>query len=422
MSKSLKIGFFGLTHLGTCYSISVAENNPEIEVIACEINDEIYNERCLGTFDKGEPGIDSFLKNPSPNFKLTNQITELSSCDFVYVSLDTPISSKGISQTDFIYDYFKNLHKEIPIDIPIIILSQINPGFTRRLIETRKNIYYQVETLIFGQGLSRASHPEMIIIGSENNFIPKTLYDFLITYKVDIKILDFESAELTKMAINFYLASTLTTTNVLSEIARSIGADWTAVSETLKLDKRIGKYSYLRPGLGIGGTNIRRDLIGLKNLSISKSTESSIIDAIITNSQYNLFWILRIFNYVLQDLNNEQVLIGLLGLTYKENTNSTKNSSGFEFLKIVSQNFFISVYDPVVSKIPEKNSNIIFLNNAFEVINNSSVLVIATPWGDFKNSSIPNTLKESKVKVIIDPFKCIRSEELINSSIKYYTL
>ena len=45
----------------------------------------------------------------------------------------------------------------------------------------------------------------------------------------------FESAELAKIAINFYLVSTVTTTNTLAEVCEEIGADWSEIVPALKL-------------------------------------------------------------------------------------------------------------------------------------------------------------------------------------------
>ena len=73
--------------------------------------------------------------------------------------------------------------------------------------------------------------------------------------------MNYKSAELTKIAINLYLSSTLTTTNFLARASKQINASWEDITKALKLDKRIGKYAYLNKGLGISGGNLERDLL-----------------------------------------------------------------------------------------------------------------------------------------------------------------
>ena len=48
----------------------------------------------------------------------------------------------------------------------LIILSQVEPGFTRALSAPPLNRrYYQVETLVFGRAVERATKPERYIVG-----------------------------------------------------------------------------------------------------------------------------------------------------------------------------------------------------------------------------------------------------------------
>jgi UDPglucose 6-dehydrogenase len=83
--------------------------------------------------------------------------------------------------------------------------------------------------------------------------------------------MNYESAELAKISINMYLISTVTTTNILSEICEKAGGDWNDITNSLRLDKRIGKYAYLSPGLGISGGNLERDLCTLQKLQKSNN-------------------------------------------------------------------------------------------------------------------------------------------------------
>ena len=75
----------------------------------------------------------------------------------------------------------------------------------------------------------------------------------------------YESAELTKISINSF-SFTITSTNLLAEVCEKVSADWQEVVPALQLDERIGKKSYLKPGLGISGGNIERDIFLFEKL------------------------------------------------------------------------------------------------------------------------------------------------------------
>ena len=76
----------------------------------------------------------------------------------------------------------------------------------------------------------------------------------------------FESAELTKTAINIYLIGSVTYANALADLCEAVGADWSEMMPALRLDKRIGPAAYIRPSLGVAGGNLERDLVTLRQL------------------------------------------------------------------------------------------------------------------------------------------------------------
>ena len=93
--------------------------------------------------------------------------------------------------------------------------------------------------------------------------------------------------------------------------------------------------------------------------------------------------------------------IGILGLAYKANTSSIKNSPSIELINsIKSEKIF--VYDPVVKKINLKK-NLFVSNNIYQVLNVSNILFIMTPWNIFKKINI-NQIYKSKIKIIVDPY------------------
>ena len=143
----------------------------------------------------------------------------------------------------------------------------------------------------------------------------------------------YESAELAKISINFFLVSSVTTANILAEVCEKIGADWNEIVPALQLDKRIGKYAYLKPGLGISGGNLERDLATILKISKEKHTHRSVIKEWIENSKYRKNWLSNCFrNDVLPNFSDGKIDICLLGLAYKENTHSTKNSPSINFI------------------------------------------------------------------------------------------
>ena len=96
----------------------------------------------------------------------------------------------------------------------------------------------------------------------------------------------FESAELCKIAINCCLVSSISVANTLAELCEGIGADWSEIVPALKLDRRIGAYAYLAPGLGIAGGNLERDLATVVRLADGIGSDAGVVKAWVANSRH----------------------------------------------------------------------------------------------------------------------------------------
>ena len=77
--------------------------------------------------------------------------------------------------------------------------------------------------------------------------LPAELADGLARFGCPILPMRYESAELTKTAINLYLFGAVTYANTLADLCEEVGADWSEMMPALRLDRRIGPAAYIRP-------------------------------------------------------------------------------------------------------------------------------------------------------------------------------
>ena len=398
----LSIGFVGLTHLGVNYAIASAMKG--FNVVCYDENLDVVSSLKKKKIPFYEKDTEKNLKAKFKQFKFTNKVSDLRNCDLVFISQDVPTDINGKSNLLKIKKSIKEIIKIIKNKCDLIILCQVPPGFTRSIKWPSNNLYYQVETLIFSNALERALSPERIIIGKDSSKISKKYNFFLKKFKCPILEMNYESAELAKISINIFLISSVTSTNILSEISENIGANWSDVSNALKLDKRIGKYAYLKPGLGISGGNLERDLETFRNLLKFNKVYENYSKNIKEISNHRKDWIYNQFKTITKDFKNLKK-IGVLGLAYKENTNSIKNSPSISFIKKISLNnkYTINVFDPKIKKLSE-HSNINICKNINDVMKNCEILFLATPWKIFKKIKLK---KFKNIKAIIDPYNLI---------------
>jgi UDPglucose 6-dehydrogenase len=356
------------------------------------------------------------------SYNIPNEIKDLELCDIIYISKDVSTDSSGVSDTSEITNLIQQLRQEIDLKVPLVILCQVPPGYSRSISSVlNTSVYYQVETLVFGDAMNRTLHPERYIVGSLNpeQPLPEFFHKILQIDACPILLMSYESAELTKISINLYLAADVSLSNSLAEVCEKIGADWEQITPALRLDKRIGNFAYLRPGLGISGGNIERDIVTVTEMSEKFGINPEVFKSYLNHSRYQKFWATRKLESLI-DFNAFKPNIGIFGLTYKENTHSIKNSPSLANIEILQNRANIFVHDPVVTAI--KNLDVTFVKTPEEIFHLVDFLLVLTPWDSYKKYSTEEVLRAFRGKVILDPFKLFDVNLCQSLEIDYITL
>ena len=399
-----------MSHLVLVYSSVFSQY---VKTIVCYDEDkELIAKLRSSKVEIYEPNLAEDLKRNKKKFLFTDNYKDCEKSDLIFISLDSKTNKRNQVDLSNINKIFKKILKlNISNHIPIIFLSQLPLGFCENISKNIKNdIYYQVETLVFGNAIHRAKFPERIIVGSKNKKINNKNYiNLLKKFRCPIINMNYISAELTKIAINIYLISTISTTNYLTLLGEKIGFDWETISDALRLDKRIGKYAYLRPSLGLAGGNLERDLNSLDFLSRKYSMDNSLIRSWYKISNLRKKWIENILNKLLKHTKQKKIFI--LGLAYKENTSSIKNANSIYLInKFKEVNFY--GYDPIVKNIKMRNFHFIESRDLFLF---SKIIIITNSSKDFLYLFIKNKEKINN-KIIIDPYNILSSINLKKSN------
>lgn len=400
--SDLLIGFAGLTHLGLNSLAAAAERG--FKVLGFDENSETVKSLLAGQISINEDGLNELLIANNKKISFSCKPTALRNCDIVYISVDVPTDDNANSDLVPIEAIINVVLEAITYETLLVILCQVPPGFTRKIQKRHFNTYYQVETLIFGRAVERALYPERHILGCANaEVVDARLLTHLEAYDCPVLPMKFESAELCKTAINIFLAASVSTANSLADVCERIGADWSEIIPSLRLDRRIGQYAYIETGLGLSGGNIERDLRTVQSLGFECGADSSVIESFINHSRYRKNWIVEKFKTHTKNIKSPKV--GVLGLSYKENTHSIKNSPSVAFLENINEHE-VQVYDPIVKSLPKK-FELVFCKNAYEAAAGADIVLINTPWDEFRLLDIEQLISSMHSKIIIDPFNVL---------------
>lgn len=412
------IGYAGMTHLGLLSAAAAAAQG--FRTIAFDPDPALIERLNRGELPVNEPGLPGLIEANKANLVFSADVSALADCAATYVADDVPTDDRGQSDLSPIRAMVDRIKPKLAADAVLVILSQVPPGYTRALPMSPARLYYQVETLVFGRAVERATQPERFIVGCADPRQPlnASLRTFLESFSCPILPMAYESAELAKISINFCLVASITVANTLAEVCEQVGANWSDIAPALKLDARIGKSAYLSPGLGIAGGNLERDLRTIIQIGENKNTDVGVVKAWLTNSAHRKDWSWHVLrDEVLKD--NPSAKIAVLGLAYKENTHSIKNSPSLALLEHL-RGKTITVHDPVVPATVAP-----WTTGAADPVataTDADVLAIATPWPQYRQIKPSDLARVMKGRTLLDPYRVLDGAACAAAGFTYYTL
>ncbi len=419
--KKPVVGFAGMTHLGIVSATGVASGG--FETVCFDPDETLIARLQAGDLPVLEPGLDELLASNGDRQYFTAAAKDLSRCDVVYLSQDVATDDAGRSDTSALRALIELVARHLKSDACLVILSQVEPGFTRAMAappEDRR--YYQVETLVFGRAVERVLKPERYIVGCSDPIKPlnANLRAVLEAFGCPILPMRYESAELAKISINMCLVASISVANTMSELCEQVGAVWHEIVPALKLDQRIGPFSYLAPGLGIAGGNLERDLATVIALAGRHGTDSGVVEAWLANSRHRRDWAVRtIRKHVLAAMGDP--LVAVWGLAYKENTHSVKNSPSLATLAQLPE-VRLRLHDPVVPASEAGHPRAQAAASALAAVQDADALMILTPWAEYREIPPGDIAAAMAGRTVLDPYRVLDPIAARNAGLSYHTL
>jgi UDPglucose 6-dehydrogenase len=404
------IAYAGLTHLGLVYAASAAAKG--FRVVAFDADPALVKDLARGKLPVEEPGLEAAYRQHRDRMTFAADAGALGDADLIFISADVPTDDQGRSDLARTQRLIEASSRNMKSGATLVVLCQVPPGYTRGLSVLKERLYYQVETLVFGQALSRALEPERFIVGCDDpaHELPAAYAAFLQAFGCPILRMRYESAELSKIAINCFLVASVSAANTLAELCEKIGADWSEIVPALRLDRRIGQHAYLSPGLGIAGGNLERDLATVVRFAAEHGTDSGVVRAWVENSRHRREWAARTLREkVISD--NPQATVAVWGLTYKENTHSTKNSPSLATMAQFPGTRF-RTHDPVLESKDEP----------LAAARGADALMILTPWPQYRAIKPGDIAQAMKGRVVLDPFRVLDGSAARDAGLQIHTL
>ena len=427
----MKITIIGAGYVGLVQAVCLADFG--FNVTCIEKDPEKLRELKFGRIPFYEPGLeDLFRKNlKSDRLKFTdNYLENIPYSDVIFICVGTPPKKNGESNLNFVDQVSKEISKRIKGYTVIVSKSTVPVGTSKRIenILRKKNsqktydVVSNPEFLREGAALEDFTRPDKIIIGCRSEKAEKMLKRIYKPLNRPYVVTNNETAEIIKYANNSFLATKITFINEIADLCENIDAEVETVAKAIGLDGRIGP-KFLHPGPGYGGSCFPKDVKSLIYQGNKNLTDLKIIKAV---DKANELRIQSLFKKIKKITKNKfsNIQIGLLGITFKPNTDDVRESPAVKLAKSLSKTKAkIKIFDPKGMENAKKElpKSIKFCENENEVIKNSSLLVILTEWNQFKNLDLLNVKKLMKKPIILD-LRNIYSKEITKLGFKYYSI
>lgn len=424
----MKVAVIGLWHLGcvtaACltkfgHRVVAYDENPQVIANLNQCSPPIY-----------EPGLAELIAiaKKSNSLCFTNEPADLKDLDIVWISYDTPINDLGQADVNEIINRLRKLFPYFKNNALIIISSQIPVGTTQEISnifrqshqDKQLSFIYSPENLRLGKSIELFLHPDRIIFGIRNEFNKLTIENFLQPIADKIIWMSVESAEMTKHAINAFLATSIVFINELATLCEYFGADASSVALGLKTDVRIGAKAYLTPGGSFSGGTLARDVNYLLQASEKQHTATDFFKAILLSNQRHGSWLQKkiIENFI--ELKGKKVAI--LGLAYKDGTDSLRHSLAINIsLWLSSQGAIVNAYDPAIKSLaPEFKKNIYLQQDLASALYKAEMIIVGTECPEFMNIQIEQFATELRKPYIFDTSGFLSKQLEGKEAIKYF--
>ena len=423
----MKICVQGLWHLGSVTAACLASVGHDVVGLDSDAN--IVDNLAQGKAPLFEPGLDDLIQSGIANGKLgfsVSHLQALEDADVLWVAFDTPVDDEDQADVAFVQHQVEIALSYLPKGAVILVSSQMPVGSIRKLEEfaqkslSNKDLTFACspENLRLGKALEVFLNPDRVLVGVRDNNTRKNLEKLLLPITDKLVWISVESAEMTKHAINAFLAVSVTFANEIAAICESVGADAKEVERGLKTEARIGPKAYVSPGGPFAGGTLARDIAFLGIESKLHNIDTPLLSAVRTSNDQHKQWVRRKLQQEFDTLSGLSVAIW--GLTYKPGTDTLRRSLAVELCDwLLIQGALVRVYDPAVKQLPRHwVDKVVHCTTALDALKDAQVLVVGTDWPEFKQSALGLTGVANQRIIVVDANRHLQAQ-LSQQKFKY---
>jgi UDPglucose 6-dehydrogenase len=400
----MRVAVFGAGYVGLVTGACFAQLGHE--VVVRDIVEAKIDALRDGRVPIHEPGLEELLASNRERLSFTTEVAEaVDDADVIYIAVGTPPMYSGdadLSAVWTVVDELPAVERRI-----VVAMKSTVPVGTGRAVRHRlddrglANVGYasNPEFTAEGTAVRDFMEPDRIVIGafdvSDGDVIAK-LHE-----GIDAPIVrcDVASAEMVKLAANAALVTRISFINEIANVCEATGADVTTVAEGIGLDRRIGP-SFLRAGIGFGGSCFPKDSLALKQLAANSGYNFQLLNAVIEVNELQKRRVIGKLERRLGPLRGKKIT--LLGLAFKPGTDDMREAPSLVLAgRLLSEGADVTAWDPVANGEAHLHG-VEIAKTALDALTGADAAVVVTEWPELRELDWAAAAKSMRRTVIVD--------------------
>jgi UDPglucose 6-dehydrogenase len=383
MASKQTVGVVGVGWVGLVTASCFAElGHP---VVAMDIDADKVEGLRRGEVPIHEPGLSDLAGRNSERLRFTTDMAEvLDAATLLFCCVDTPPTVSGDANLSRVRAVLETVPDEG--DHVLVMKSTVPAGTGAAIRREKPELAYVScpEFLKEGSAVDDFMRPDRVVIGADrgDESAADAVEEVYRPLGGEFVRTDVASAEMIKLAANAFLATKISFINEIANVSEEVGADVTEVARGMGLDERIGS-SFLRAGIGYGGSCFPKDTQALKQLAGNTGYHFQLLTAVIEVNELQKRRVIKKLEKHLGSLVGKRV--ALLGLAFKPDTDDMREASSLVLAaRLQGEGAEVVAYDPVAEgSAQEVLASVDLLGSAAEALEGADAAVLVTEWPEF---------------------------------------
>ncbi len=389
MSGRETVGVIGVGYVGLVTAVCLAELGHT--VVCRDIAPERVAMLQRGQVPIHEPGVSELLQRNAARMTFTLDMEDVfRDARIAIVCVDTPPTASGDADLSRVEAVIEALPESA--DGAILVMKSTVPVGTGRRVRAeldargREGVGYvsNPEFLREGSAVADFREPDRVVVGGDRGEDVARVARLYEDLQAPILTTDVASAEMIKLASNAFLATKISFVNEIANVCERVGADVEEVARGMGMDTRIGP-SFLRPGIGYGGSCFPKDVTALKQMAGNTGYSFQLLASVIEVNELQKRRVIGKLQDRLGSLRNRRV--ALLGLAFKPHTDDMREASSIVLAsRLIAEGASVVAFDPVAAEHARAvlPAAVEIADSMLAAVTGADALVIVTEWPEFR--------------------------------------